>query len=175
MLRQLDRSRARVTESGQGLAEFALVAPILLIIMLAIIQFGWIFTTQIGLTNAIREAARFAATNPTVSVGQAATNRTATQTQLTTILPRNVNFYAAANLGSATAAYCEYPDPKPGNYSVRVRIALQYRHPLFLPIIGPILDGLDGLNDNVLLVGAAEEMRVENSPPLTGTTGMPSC
>lgn len=173
MLSRLRRSKWRATDSGQGLAEFALVAPILLMIMLGIVQFGWIFTSQIGLTNAIREAARFAATNPTINGTQAATNRTATESQLATILPRNVNFYAAANLSSGTATYCEYQDPN-NKVAVRVRVTVQYRHPLFIPVIGPLLDGIDGAADNALLVGASEEMRVENLP-LTGSTGITSC
>lgn len=161
-------------EGGQGLVEFAVVAPIMLVIMLAIIQFGWIFTSQIGLTNSIREAARFAATNPTINATQAGTNKTATETQLTTILPRNVNFYAVGNLSSATATYCQYSDPS-GRFAVRVRITVQYKHPLFIPIIGPLLDGMDSVSDDKLLVGAVEEMRVENTPPLTGSPGMTSC
>lgn len=174
MLSRRNRCHGRGAETGQGLVEFAVVAPILLVIMLAIIQFGWIFTSQIGLTNSIREAARFAATNPTINVTQAGTNKTATETQLTTILPRNVNFYAVGNLSSGTATYCQYSDPSL-RFAVRVRIAVQYRHPLFIPIIGPLLDGMDSVSDNALLVGAVEEMRVENSPPLTGTTGIPLC
>lgn len=159
---------------GQGVVEFALMAPILLVIMLAIVQLGWIFTTQIGLTNGIREAARFAATNPTVSTTQAATNGSATVTQLGSILPRNVNFYDAANLSAGTTTYCQYVDPR-GDYAVRVSVIVQYRHPLFIPLITPLLDGIDGTADNALLVGAVEEMRVENSPPLTASTGITSC
>lgn len=159
---------------GQGLVEFALVVPILLLILLSIFQFGWILAAQIGVSNAIREAARFAATNPTTTVAEAGTNKVATESQLTTILPRNVNFYAASSLSSATATYCEYDDPN-SKKSVRVRIEVQYRHPLFVPVISSILDGIDGATDSALRVGATEEMRVENSPPLTGTTGLPSC
>lgn len=160
-------------EDGQGLAEFALVAPILLVIMLSIIQLGWVFSSQIGLTNAVREAARFAATNPTKNTTQAGTNGTETESQLTTILPRNVNFYSATNLSSRTATYCEYADPS-GNYSVRVRVTVQYGHPLFIPLIAQLLDGLDGTLDNALRVGAVEEMRVENLP-LTASTGINPC
>ncbi len=38
--------------------EFALVAPILLIILLGIVQFGFAFFVQINMTNAAREGAR---------------------------------------------------------------------------------------------------------------------
>lgn len=158
---------------GQGLVEFALIAPILVLILLAIFQFGWILTTQIGLTNSIRDAARFAASNPTLDPVQAATNVTATSAQLNLILPRNVSYYAT---GSATTgvSFCEYRDPN-NKFAVRVRVTVGYRHPLFIPVISQILDLFDGVPDNAFLIGAVEEMRVENSPPLTGTTGLPSC
>jgi len=48
--------------------EFALVLPILALLLLAIIQFSFIFAAQIGVTNAVREAARIAAvTTPTTT------------------------------------------------------------------------------------------------------------
>jgi len=171
---KLRRSRARDSETGQGLVEFALVVPILLVIMLGIIQLGWIFTSQIGLTNGIREAARYAATHRTVTPAEAATNAAATVNQLNLIMPRNVNFFGAANVSTASATYCEYTDPK-GDPSVRVRVTVGYRHPLFIPLITAILDGIDGVADNALLATAVEEMRVENTPPLTSSTGITSC
>jgi Flp pilus assembly protein TadG len=168
------RSRTRGSESGQGLVEFAFVLPVLLVIMLGIVQLGWIFTSQIGVTNGIREAARYAATNRTANTTQAAANAAFTVAQLNTIMPRNVKFFAAANVGAASTTYCEYTDPK-GEPAVRVRVTVQYRHPLFLPIVGPILDGVDGVADNALLASATEEMRVENTPALSSSTGISSC
>ena len=38
--------------------EFALVMPILLLILFGIIEYGWLFTSQIVLTNAVSEGAR---------------------------------------------------------------------------------------------------------------------
>lgn len=48
-------------ENGQTLVEFALILPILLLLVMGIIQFGIIFSAQIGITNAAREGARMAA------------------------------------------------------------------------------------------------------------------
>jgi Flp pilus assembly protein TadG len=50
--------RTSSAEAGQGLVEFALVLTPLLLILLGIIQFGFIFNTYVTLTNAAREAAR---------------------------------------------------------------------------------------------------------------------
>ena len=51
----LPRRRA---EEGQGLVEFALVLTPLLLLLLGIVQFGFIFNTYITVTSAAREAAR---------------------------------------------------------------------------------------------------------------------
>lgn len=45
---------------GQSLVEFALVFPILILLILGMIEFGWILNGQITLTNAAREGARMA-------------------------------------------------------------------------------------------------------------------
>ena len=61
---RVERSRLRragrggSAEGGQSLVEFALVLTPLLLILLGIIQFGFIFNTYVTLTNAAREAAR---------------------------------------------------------------------------------------------------------------------
>src|SRR5262245_29512838 len=45
-------------ESGQALLELALVVPILVLLVMAIFQFAFVIESQMGLTNAVREAAR---------------------------------------------------------------------------------------------------------------------
>lgn len=50
-------------ETGQSVAEFAIVLPILLLIVCAIIDFGWVFYNQLSLQNCVREGARYGAVN----------------------------------------------------------------------------------------------------------------
>ena len=57
--RGTDRSR------GQSLVEFALVFPILFLILAAIIQFGLIFWAQNEITQVVRDTGRWAATQQT--------------------------------------------------------------------------------------------------------------
>jgi len=59
--RDTSRSRGR----GQSLVEFALVAPILMLIIGGIIQFGIIFWAQNTLTQVVRDTGRWAATQQT--------------------------------------------------------------------------------------------------------------
>lgn len=55
------RSRSLLrSENGAELVEFALVFPILLVVMLGIIDFGFLFQRYEVLTNAAREGARVA-------------------------------------------------------------------------------------------------------------------
>ena len=52
------RRRRRHPETGQSLVEFALVLMPLFVILLGIIQFGFIFNAYVTITNATREGAR---------------------------------------------------------------------------------------------------------------------
>lgn len=51
-------------EDGAALVEFAIVLPLLLIIVFGIISFGLIFNDKLSLTDGAREAGRFGATLP---------------------------------------------------------------------------------------------------------------
>ncbi len=53
--------RIKRNEEGQSLVELALVLPILLLILLGIIQFGFVLSGQIAVSSAAREGARLAA------------------------------------------------------------------------------------------------------------------
>ena len=48
-------------ETGQSLAELALVMPLLLMILVAMVEVGWAMRSHLIVTTASREAARFAA------------------------------------------------------------------------------------------------------------------
>ena len=48
-------------ERGQSVAEFALVLPLMMLILLGIVQFGMVFKQYITLTDAVREGSRTAA------------------------------------------------------------------------------------------------------------------
>jgi len=50
-------------ENGQSAVEFALVLPILLLIVCGILDFGWLFYNQLSVENACREGARVGCVN----------------------------------------------------------------------------------------------------------------
>jgi Flp pilus assembly protein TadG len=49
-------------ERGSAFVEFALVSPLLLLLMFGVLDFGRLFFTQLTLQHALREAGRFAVT-----------------------------------------------------------------------------------------------------------------
>jgi hypothetical protein len=55
--------RARSSEQGQSIVEFALVLPLLLIIFLAVADFARVYTEMLTVESAVREAADFGAIN----------------------------------------------------------------------------------------------------------------
>jgi Flp pilus assembly protein TadG len=48
-------------EKGQSAVEFALILPVLIVLLCGIIDFGWLYSCDIAATNAAREAARYTA------------------------------------------------------------------------------------------------------------------
>ena len=73
-------------ESGQSIVEFALVLPVLMLIVVGIVEFGWLFNGKITLTSAAREGARVAAIVKNETTATAAINETADLSGLTVTL-----------------------------------------------------------------------------------------
>lgn len=73
MLRSLWRARDE-SDRGATLVEFAIVAPLLLLIVFGTIEFGFLFLQNLDVRNGTREAARLASVN--------GTNSTATNAEL---------------------------------------------------------------------------------------------
>jgi Flp pilus assembly protein TadG len=67
------RRPVRRSEEGQAMVEFALVIPVLLLLVFGIIQFGILFNNYVTLTDAVRAGARQAAVSRTLPDPVAAT------------------------------------------------------------------------------------------------------
>lgn len=57
----MKKHRGNRNERGAALVEFAIVAPLLILLLFGIIEFGWIFGQFNAVRHGAREAARFAA------------------------------------------------------------------------------------------------------------------
>ena len=66
-------SKRHERERGANLVEFALIAPLLLMIVFGIIDFGWIISQQQDVRHGAREAARLAAVSTADGATMAAT------------------------------------------------------------------------------------------------------
>ena len=60
---RIRRNRIIKSEKGASAVEFALILPILVILVFGIVQFGIAYNNYIALTHAAREGARLAAVN----------------------------------------------------------------------------------------------------------------
>jgi len=164
---RLPAPEPRRAQRGQGLVEFALILPLVVLMFFGIIQFGFTLGGHIALVNAVREATRYASASPVNS------NPTS---QITSAVARAVPGYT----GTATVAYsyCYYLDPLINplkqTYSTRIHIQATYGHQLFVPLVGQIIDGLDGTVDNRFTVTVQEDMRVEGTPRKSLPSGVPT-
>ena len=69
----MSMSRSLRSDRGQALVEFALVAPVLLLLLFGIVQYGIAFNHSISLTDAVRAGARAAVVaGPDPATAQAA-------------------------------------------------------------------------------------------------------
>ena len=90
------RGRRRSADEGQSLVEFALVLTPLFLILLGIIQFGFIFNSYITITNATREAAREASIYVYDRTLTAAQNDAARNSQIRTTFQGSLNLLSPA-------------------------------------------------------------------------------
>ena len=171
-------------ERGQALLELAIVTPILALLILAIVQFAFVLETQMGLTNAVREAARRAAADvdPTTQANLATTSDVATQ--LDSLLAANVQGYQSSrlwqqatdgsqHLDSPTVTFCSYTvgtgASATTNYEVTVYVA--YRNPVFFPLLAYATDFVDGVHNGTWDLVAQASMRLEGNSPPAGVSG----
>lgn len=158
------------SHQGQALAEFALILPILMLLVTGLLQFGVLLSGQIAFVNGVREAARYGSVLQTATGPQATANGAMVNTRLTEVLDAGMPGYVPGLLVGAKTCYVEYINPgsSPQTWSVQLTVSAGYRHELFLPIISSILDPLDGAADGFFQLYASEIFRVEN-PPLTAS------
>ena len=147
---------------GQALVEFALIAPIFFLILFGIIQLGLVFAGQNGLTNAVRETARYAVPYRVVDSTGASITCSTVLSKLTDILGGEVIGYDPTN-EVPVVTYTWKQDVNDLWY-VAVKVKVDYKFPLYVPLVGNFLDGMDGVSDSKLRMSAQEEMRVENDP-----------
>ncbi|WP_395398339.1 TadE/TadG family type IV pilus assembly protein [Arthrobacter sp. UC242_113] len=98
---------SRGSDRGAVAVEFALLAPVLIMLLLGIMEFGRAYNTQITLSNAAREGARVMAIDNKQADAEAAATR------------------ASAGLGPLTMKFSTYPTAStPANCSSGSQVTL---------------------------------------------------
>jgi Flp pilus assembly protein TadG len=139
-------SRKRQRTRGQSLAEFGLVLPILLLVMMGILDFGRAVFAYNTLSNAARDGARVAIVDQTVTAGVPAAAKEAAD--------------QAVGLGvdPATDVDVVYKEPDgttdcPAHYlgcTAEVTVRNQFR--AITPIIGNIIGPIDLESSTILTI-----------------------
>jgi PKD repeat protein len=148
MRRMLPARRGGELNRGQSLVEFALVLPVLMLILLITIDFGRVFLGWVELNNAARIGANFAANHPDAwgTPGNSA----------------DVATYKTLIGGDAAAINCTLPNPVPNptfrDGSVlggRSQVDLSCQFSLVTPFLGALLP-------NPVIVGASAVFPIQN-------------
>lgn len=120
---------------GQGLVEFALLLPVLLLILLGTIEFGRIFFIYVNIANAAREGARYGMVNPRDQGG--ITNSVVERLQLVPSGSTSMNIDYDSGPGTPVISVDEI------GTSGRIIVTLQYDIRPLTPIMDPFMpDGL---------------------------------
>ena len=120
---------------GQGLVEFALVLPLILLVIIVFIELGRIVYFYSALNNAVREGARYVVVNQFANYTERETEIRAKVAHYAVALPLNIN---------DVSVYCDQNEAKPINdyhpcidfVTVSADIEIEPMIALFAQIIG---------------------------------------
>ena len=152
-------------EGGQALIEFAFVAPIVLVFLLGLVDFGIALDRRVVLDHAVREGARFA------SVGGQALTTGAAATVEEVKAYTSAQSQGIADAGGAPGSdnYVDvcYEDANAngvvGDVGDSVRVSIHYRHD-FVTGFTSMLDASPGSIDMVASGSARVEYRAQGTP-----------
>jgi Flp pilus assembly protein TadG len=128
------------------MVEFALVLIPMMVLLLGAIQFGVIWAAQVGVTNAVRDAARAASgvqpkANLAGTVDTTTEQSYANSINTTVLIPglqKNVPFFAASSVTSKAICYSTITDAANAS-ALRATVSVTYAHAIFMPLLSTIL------------------------------------
>ena len=165
-LRPPVQRRLRPPSRGQAVVEFALILPVFLLLLVIAVDFGRLFFSHIQIHNAAREAAAFAARQPTnnVEIAGAADRETNSQGQAgeSTI---SLTTVCANALGAPIACSAATGGTGAGN-TVTVSLSEPFT------FLTPLVDNFFGNN---LRLGASATATITDYAPSSGSTPPGPC
>ena len=160
------RCPRRVAGRAQALVEFALLLPLLLLLVLVAIDAGRLFFTEIALTNAAREGAAYGAGNPTDTSGISAHVQVEANVQTQAGEHPIAVTVTCADPSGATIACATAPGGNgPGN-----TITVSVREPF--SFLTPLINGFFG---NSLQLGGSATAAVFGLAAYGGASQPPGC
>ncbi len=149
----LIRRRKGTGEKGQALVEFALLVPIFLILMFAIVDFGMGFHSWITVTNSAREGARLGAVSATADAIEIRVRQTAD------LINEDVKMTVTVGCGPSSDPPPTDPCPTQAGDSVVVKVDYEYN------LITPLASLVNFLSGDILgptlTLSSTAEMRLE--------------
>jgi Flp pilus assembly protein TadG len=163
----LSRSPQGHRSRGQGLVEFALVVPMLLLLLFGTIQVGITYGGYNGLINSVREAARYGSV-----CGTGTSCGSLTASHLISGIQTGVFGYKGGSPG-AVVSYTSYntqnmadPTSLP-SWNIQITVTGCVRGIVFIPFIGNVLNWTD---PSGVPLKSTEVFRVEGQPTATAPT-----
>jgi Flp pilus assembly protein TadG len=159
----------RKKQKGQGLVEFALILPILLMVIVGTMEFGRIFLLFATVSNGAHEGARYGMVSPTDTAGIIdRVNDTLVMT-----LPENLSVSISYDSGPGTATYTD-----PDNVAVghRVIVDVQYRVYAMTPFFEPFIpdDFMVDVRNTRTIQSLKQDINPPGLPPGGGPPEVPS-
>ena len=148
--------RAAPREAGNAIIEFAIVAPLLLLLVFGIIEFGLTLNHDVDLTNGVREGARQGVVANYTGNDASCTGAGPPAAQLACFTRRNIG------LGSGTAVSVNFPTGS--GYAVGQMMFVCASHPMtsITGLLGPFLKGR--------FLHSEVRMRLEQAPGVSPGT-----
>ncbi len=169
-VRALSRKGLRLDPRGQGLVEFAIAFPVVMLMITFGVDFGRVFLGWVTLNNAVREAANFAAINPNGFQSPTDANVLAEYARLINAETTNINCAMPGSIPNPTF---------PGGTSLGspAVVAITCRFSLITPIISNILGNAINVSASAsfpVRAGSIDGTPIGQSLPSIGPTPSPT-
>ncbi len=151
---------------GQGLVEFALILPLLLIVFIGIAEFGRMFAIYSNLFNAAREGSRYGIVNPLDTDGII----WATWSKMALVDPYQVETVIQYDSGPDTPTKTA-PQVRVGD---RVVVHLSYDFEPMLPFLAPLMSDLVVETTAARTISSVGVGGIPTPPGTPGTPGTPT-
>ena len=142
-------ARFRSEETGIAAVELALIAPVLAVIIIAIVDFGMAFTRQMTLANGVRAGVQYAMVRRPVQGDIAAIRQTVADNAFVPLSNASVTWICTCSDTGTTAPTCTVGDCGGVDVNHSIEISVTESYPLILNYPG--ISNPVTLGDDVLL------------------------